>query len=127
MSESRDEKLVVLHGVKPPAAGSVYAPSYRVGSGTGLNRVLVDHPDFIDREDPDTVARWARHTRVDMEMAGLYWDGNVVVIPPGGVANVRGRVGPFDVLFFQGPVFDAVAANDRKALEAAREAGRIVS
>lgn len=100
--------------------GAVFAPSYRVGSRHGADRVLVDSTAFTDAKDPDEAARIARDRRLETEAVGLYWDGKVVIIPtPKGIANVRGIVEAVTrdarglehkettaVMFIQGPTFD---------------------
>jgi hypothetical protein len=97
-------------------AGAVFAPSYRVGSRQGADRVLVDSTLFTHPTDPDEAARIARDRRIETEAVGLYWDHKVVIIQtPKGIANVRGvveaktpdGVETTAVLFIQGPTFDA--------------------
>lgn len=102
-------------------AHSRFAPSYRVSSKAGLDRVLIHDAEFVDELEPDNAARIALDRRIETEIAGLFWDQKVVVIPPTGIPCVHGQVGPFTVLFIQGPSFDAVKAEERQLL--ARVAG----
>lgn len=96
--------------------GARFAPSYRVGSRTGEDRCLIHDPAFVDDVDPDNAHRIALDRRVETEIVGLYWDQKVIVIPPTGIPCVHGAVGPLEVLFIQGPRFDAVRQEERQLL-----------
>lgn len=106
--------LIADNGEAIPA-GSTFAPSYRVGSPHGADRVLVDSQAFTHPSDPDEAARIARDRKIETDAVGLYWDAKVVIIPPPpGILSIRGIVesttaGATEttaVLFIQGPTFD---------------------
>lgn len=103
---------------EPPTfpAGARFAPTYRVGAKTGLDRALIHDNDFVSDTDPDEAARVAHDRRIQTEMVGLYWDGKVAVIQPTGIACVHGSVGPFEVLFIEGPIFERTKASDRSLM-----------
>lgn len=86
--------------------GARFAPSYRVGAKWGADRCLVHDAEFIDDVDPDNADRIALDRKVETELAGLFYDGKVVVVPPTGVPCVHGKVGHLLVLFIQGPIFE---------------------
>jgi hypothetical protein len=97
-------------------AGATFAPSYRVGSRHGADRVLIDSQAFTHPSDPDEAARIARDRRIETEAVGLYWDYKVVIVPPPpgirgqrGVVNAEiapGMTETTAVIFIQGPTFD---------------------